>query len=93
MPGCSFTEIYIEIYRLNQNGESQKAKVLHTLLFRYISKWMIHCEYIIAVEKEILAKRGIISNNYCRMPNYPLSESDYQDITTFMDEFSFVFEK
>ncbi|MGR5145121.1 dihydrodipicolinate synthase family protein [Photobacterium alginatilyticum] len=93
MPGCSFTEIYTAIYHLWQDGEQQQAKALHTLLFRYISKWMTHCEYIIAVEKAILVKRGIIAKNYCRKPDYPLSESDHQDIESFLNEFSFIFEQ
>ncbi len=52
MPGCSFTEIYIEIYKLWQQGEKSKALSLHNDLFRYINKWMTHCEYIIAIEKD-----------------------------------------
>ncbi|MDO6498809.1 dihydrodipicolinate synthase family protein [Photobacterium sanguinicancri] len=93
MPGCSFTEIYNAIYQLWQDGKKQQAQALHTLLFRYISKWMTHCEYIIAVEKEILVRRGIIATNYCRKPDYPLSELDHQDIDAFLNEFAFILEQ
>lgn len=88
MPGCSFTEIYIEIYKLWQQGEKSKALSLHNDLFRYINKWMTHCEYIIAIEKEILVRRCIISEGYCRKPDYPLSDEDSRDIEEFLNHFS-----
>lgn len=87
MPGCSFAEIYIEIYRLWNNGETNEAIALHKKLFTYISKWMSHCEYIIEVEKVILMKRGIIATAYCRKPDYGLSGLDYVEIDAFLDDF------
>ncbi|WP_104399638.1 dihydrodipicolinate synthase family protein [Vibrio penaeicida] len=88
MPGCSFAEIYVEIYRLQQSGDQANALALHKQLFQYISKWMTHCEYIIAVEKEILTKRGIIATPYCRKPDYKLSDEDRKDIDAFLSSFS-----
>ena len=87
MPGCSFSEIYTELYRLWRDGETQRAQELHVILLKYISKWMTHCEYIIAVEKEILKRRGIISDSYCRKPNYQLNKLDYRDIEDFLSQF------
>ncbi|MBD1557562.1 dihydrodipicolinate synthase family protein [Vibrio sp. S9_S30] len=88
MPGCSFAEIYVEIYRLQQSGYQSKALALHKQLFQYINKWMTHCEYIIAVEKEILKRRGLIATSYCRKPDYKLSDEDRQDIDDFISSFS-----
>lgn len=93
MPGCSFVEIYVEIYQLWSSGEELQAKELHTNLFKYISKWMTHCEYIIAVEKEVLRRRGIISTGYCRKPDYQLEQSDYNDIGSFLTEFGAILNK
>ncbi|MDD1783396.1 dihydrodipicolinate synthase family protein [Enterovibrio sp. ZSDZ35] len=86
MPGCSFTEIYVEIYRLYQEGKSEKAKVLHAVLLEYIQRWMSHCEYIIAIEKDILKQRGIIETDYCRLPAYKIDD-DAEGITGFIETF------
>lgn len=88
MPGCSFSEIYVAIYQLWNQGEKQKAVTLHKELLGYITRWMTHCEYIIAVEKEILFRRGIISDGYCRKPDYPLSDEDFAHIDQFLRHFS-----
>ena len=60
MPGCSFTEVYLEIERLWKSGDRQAAHELHEKLMKYVRIWMSHPEYIIKVEKVILKKRGII---------------------------------
>ena len=88
MPGCSFSEIYIEIYNFWLNSEKEKAINLHKKLLKYINQWMTHCEYIIQIEKTILQKRGILKSSYCRSPNYPLNNSDLNLITEFIKEFN-----
>lgn len=87
MPGCSFTEIYVSIYGLYQQGELEKAAKLHAELLAYIQRWMSHCEYIIKVEKQILALRGIISSDYCRLPSYDVGEN-HPEIEEFLDLFA-----
>lgn len=84
MPGCSFTEVYVRIYRHWLNGEQQQAEALHSALLPYIQRWMTHCEYIIQVEKTILMKRGIIATDYCRKPGWPLTPEDHQLIDNFI---------
>lgn len=88
MPGCSFSEIYVDIYRLWVNEEKNKAKELHNKLLKYINKWMTHCEYIIQVEKNILSRRGVLKSDYCRKPSYLLNDDDLKTITNFMNEFN-----
>lgn len=90
MPGCSFVEIYTEIYRLYFT-DKEKAHALHQRLFRYIERWMIHPEYIIQIEKEILRQRNIISSAYCRKPAYEMQNKDYADIEGFLTEFQDIF--
>ncbi|BBV02336.1 dihydrodipicolinate synthase family protein [Providencia rettgeri] len=87
MPGCSFSEIYVDIYNFWNSGEKDKALHLHKKLLRYITKWMSHCEYIIQAEKTILKKRGILDSDYCRNPNYPLDNNDLKMIDDFIKEF------
>ncbi|OCT10769.1 dihydrodipicolinate synthase family protein [Paenibacillus pectinilyticus] len=87
MPGCSFAEIYVEIYRLSKEGLEIEARQLHQKLLVYISCWMKDCEYIIQVEKNILQQRGLIKTDYCRKPSYPLSQDDLELIQQFLAEF------
>ncbi|NOU62494.1 dihydrodipicolinate synthase family protein [Paenibacillus sp. LMG 31461] len=87
MPGCSFAEIYVEIYRLSQEGLESEARQLHQRLLTYISRWMKDCEYIIQVEKNILQQRGLIKTDYCRKPSYPLNQEDRELIHQFLAEF------
>lgn len=87
MPGCSFSEIYVRIYRDWQAGHTAQAEELHQRLLPWITRWMSHCEYIIQVEKTILQRRGIITSDYCRHPGWPLSDEDRQGIETFLAMF------
>lgn len=87
MPGCSFVEVYLAIYEHWVVGDFVRAKELHDQLMPYISKWMSHCEYIIAVEKMILRRRGIILSDHCRHPDFALSNEDRDDIERFLIQF------
>lgn len=87
MPGCSFSEIYVRIYRHWQAGEKEQAEALHQTLLPYIRRWMSHCEYIIQVEKTILHRRGVIATDYCRHPGWSLTADDNALIDQFIDQF------
>ncbi|WP_312973971.1 dihydrodipicolinate synthase family protein [Atlantibacter sp.] len=83
MPGCSFSEVYVQIYRAWREGHVARAEALHRRLLPWITRWMSHCEYIIQVEKTLLQQRGIIASDYCRHPGWTLTPEDRQDIETF----------
>lgn len=87
MPGCSFTEVYVRIYRDWLAGDITQAKALHQSLLPWIRRWMGHCEYIIQVEKTILKWRGIITTDFCRRPGWSLSQDDHQQIEQFIQQF------
>ncbi len=87
MPGCSFSEIYVRIYRHWLVGEQGQAQALHQALLPYIQRWMSHCEYIIQVEKAILQRRGIIASDYCRHPGWQLTAEDHALIDQFIHYF------
>lgn len=87
MPGCSFSEVYVQIYRAWREGRIAQAEALHQRLLPWITRWMSHCEYIIQVEKTILQRRGIIASDYCRHPGWALSPEDHRDIDTFLAMF------
>ncbi len=88
MPGCSFAEVYVQIYQHWMRGNDNQARELHEKLFEYIIEWMGHCEYIIAVEKRILQKRGVINSDYNRKPDYQLDALDEQRINQFIIDFA-----
>jgi len=85
-PGCSFTEIYVELWRLWQTDKTG-FQTLHNKLLPYINYWMQGIELIIKVEKVILKQRGIIASDYCRSPAYTLDEHELKQIENFMTEF------
>ena len=86
-PGCSFTEIYVELWRRWQTDKAE-FQSLHSRLLPYINYWMQGVELIIKVEKVILKKRGIIASDYCRSPAYTLDDREQAYIDQFMREFS-----
>jgi 4-hydroxy-tetrahydrodipicolinate synthase len=86
-PGCSFTEIYVELWRRWQTDKVE-FQTLHNQLLPYINYWMQGIELIIKVEKVILRRRGMIASDYCRSPSYALDEGEYQQIVRFLDDFA-----
>lgn len=86
-PGCSFAEVYVELWRRWQTDRAA-FHALHTRLLPYISYWMQSVELIIKAEKTILWRRGIIASAYCRSPSYALDDREYAQIDAFLDEFA-----
>jgi len=86
-PGCSFTEIYVELWRLWQTDKTAFL-VLHNKLLPYISYWMQGVEPIVKAEKVILKRRGIIASDYCRSPSYTLDGREQAQIEQFMSDFA-----
>lgn len=86
-PGCSFTEIYVELWRLWQTDKIG-FQTLHNKLLPYINYWMQGVELIIKVEKVILKQRGLIASDYCRSPAYTLDERETAQVELFMNEFA-----
>jgi 4-hydroxy-tetrahydrodipicolinate synthase len=87
-PGCSFTEIYVEIWRRFENGEAAGAWDLHRRLLPYISYWMLDIELIIAAEKLISVRRGLFESPYCREPAHRLDREEVATIDRFLAEFA-----
>lgn len=86
-PGCSFTEVYMELWR-RWHDDPPGFHALHTQLLPYISYWMQGIELIIKAEKVILRQRGIIASDYCRSPTYTLDSREYEQIEQFLAEFA-----
>jgi Dihydrodipicolinate synthase/N-acetylneuraminate lyase len=87
-PGCSFVELYLEVWRLWQDGQQQDAERLHRRMLPYLSYWMQGSELIIAAEKEISQRRGIIDSSFCRAPAHRLDGEELAMIDRFFSEFA-----
>ena len=86
-PGCSFSEVYVELYRLYQSGDNGFDELFKRLL-PYLSYWMQGIELIIKAEKTILYRRGIIASDYCRQPSYVFDRVEEAKINEFLDKFN-----
>lgn len=87
-PGCSFAEIYLEIWRGWEAGDTEAAEGLHRRLLPYISYWMQQVELIIAAEKHICVRRGLIGSILCRAPARILDAEEIRMVDRFLDEFA-----
>ena len=87
-PGCSFTEVYVEIWRLWHAGHTAEAEALHRRLLPYIAYWMQHVELIVQAEKTISRRRGLIADDHCRVPGRPLDDQEYAAVDRFLQEFA-----
>lgn len=88
MPGCSFTELYVEIWNSWEHGDRAQAERLHRRLLPYISYWMQSVELIVAAEKRISQLRGLISSEVCRAPRRQLDQEELSMIDRFLEEFA-----
>jgi dihydrodipicolinate synthase/N-acetylneuraminate lyase len=87
-PGCSFTEIYVEIWRRFAAGDEAGGEDLHRRLLPYISYWMLDTELIIAAEKLISVRRGLFASAYCREPAHRLDAEEVRAVDRFLAEFA-----
>lgn len=86
-PGCSFTELYVEIWRRWSNGDESSAVELHRAALPFICYWMQHPELIVAAEKLISQRRGLIANAQCREPSWDLDSYEVAMVGDFLSEF------
>lgn len=87
MPGFSCCELYVEIYRRYHAQDYAGARALHSRLAAYFLRWNTGIERVIAMEKEILRRRGVLEMACCRHPGYTLTQNDFAEIDAFLKEF------
>ena len=83
-----FTEVYSAIFRCLRAGDIEGARAIYDKLEKYISVWMASPESLLAIEKEIMARRGLFPSSYCRRPAYHLTKEDHEAVDRFLDEFA-----
>lgn len=87
-PGCSFTELYVSLWRLWEAGEEPAAVALHRRMLPYLSYWMQSVELIVAAEKLISLRRGLVRSATCRAPAHALDHGEIRLVEAFLQEFS-----
>lgn len=87
-PGCSFAEIYLDIWHLFASGREADGDALHAQLLPFISYWMQDTELIIAAEKLISVRRGLFGSAHCRAPAYLLDPLEVRMVDRFLEVFA-----
>ncbi|MCK5251233.1 MAG: dihydrodipicolinate synthase family protein [Spirochaetaceae bacterium] len=70
MPGPSMFDVYRKIYDLYVEGKREEACDVHKELVYFLNHIRQNVEMIIAFEKQVMKKRGIIKSDYCRKPGF-----------------------
>lgn len=75
MPGPSMFDLYLQIYDEYISGNRSESYKLHSnVLLPMLNHIRQKPEMIIAYEKAILCRRGIIETDYCRRPGFTRDE-------------------
>jgi 4-hydroxy-tetrahydrodipicolinate synthase len=86
-PGSSFVELYLAIWSRWQRGDDEDARDLHTRLTPYLAYWMQNIELLVAAEKLISYRRGLITTPKCRRPGWDLDALEVALVDRFLTEF------
>ena len=87
-PGCSFTELYQAIWDHWQRDDTESAAALHRRMLPWLAYWMQHVELIVAAEKLISVRRGMIGSARCRAPRRVLDSEEVRAVDAFLVEFA-----
>ncbi|CAN2217594.1 DapA Dihydrodipicolinate synthase/N-acetylneuraminate lyase [Candidatus Nanopelagicaceae bacterium] len=71
-PGCGLTDLYLWAERALLEGNQQEFESRLNRFIPRVAKWISNLELLIAAEKDVLYRRGIIESNYCRTPTVSL---------------------
>jgi 2-keto-3-deoxy-L-arabinonate dehydratase len=79
-PGCSLTDLYLWANKALLDGDLDEFGFRLNQFIPWVTEWITDLELLIAVEKHILFKRGIIKSNYCRHPTSPITAATAKEI-------------
>jgi dihydrodipicolinate synthase/N-acetylneuraminate lyase len=71
-PGCGLTDLYLWAERALLEGNQEEFESRLNRFIPHVAKWISNLELLIAAEKDVLYRRGIIESNYCRTPTVSL---------------------
>jgi len=84
-PGCGVTDLYKWSEAALISGDRNEFSRRLNTFIPWISSWISNLELLIAAEKHILARRGIIASDYCRHPTVALSDQVKGEIDECLD--------
>ncbi|MGJ8720367.1 MAG: dihydrodipicolinate synthase family protein [Salinibacterium amurskyense] len=87
-PGSGFVEIYQAIHDAWFQGRQSEAEGIYLRLLRYLVGWANEQERMVAIEKMIAQRRGLIAHALCRTPHRELTAVEHDSVDSFMHEFS-----
>jgi len=90
MPGASMFDLYLKVYEQYHVGDRVAALQTHDVILRMINHIRQDVEMIIAYEKRILQRRGIIATDVCRTPGY-MPDSYYDRLFDELYEYTSAF--
>jgi 2-keto-3-deoxy-L-arabinonate dehydratase len=67
-PGSAVVDLYKWAQRALDRGDVTEFDKRLATFIPWITLWIANVELLVAIEKEILFRRGVISTNYCRRP-------------------------
>ena len=86
-PGCAFVEVYLAAQRDLDASNESGFRIRHARLMPYLRQWMTTVEGLIAVEKTILWRRGLIDSPFCRSPAHRLTPDAFATVDEFLNDF------
>ncbi len=86
-PGCSATEVYVRALQLLDEGDQAGFLALHGRALPWLTYWMQSVELVVAAEKLVLQRRGIVASARCRRPGYALDQREVAQVDAFLAEF------
>jgi 4-hydroxy-tetrahydrodipicolinate synthase len=79
-PGCGVADLYKWSEAALITGDRTEFKRRLNTFIPWITSWIDNLELLIAVEKHILFRRGIIKSDYCRHPTMAITEKAKAEI-------------
>ena len=67
-PGCALTDAYIWAQSALDVGDYVEFERRVVTFIPWVARWISNVEQLVAIEKSILQRRGIIATSYCRRP-------------------------
>ncbi|MEU2900875.1 dihydrodipicolinate synthase family protein [Streptomyces sp. NPDC001273] len=86
-PGSGFVEIYQAILKAWTAGREQEADDLYARLLTYLVGWANSQESMVAIEKRIAHRRGLLDHPDCRAPHQTPHTVEDTAIERFLAEF------
>lgn len=83
-PGCSVTELYQAVWADLVGGRVEEARERHARLVPYLSYWMQGVELVVAAEKLISQRRGLVDTAVCRAPGHRLDDHEVAMVDRFL---------